>query len=206
MKETNKHILIEAINNLPQYEPKASLWDAIDQQLTVEEKEAGLKQSLQELPVYNPPAMVWDTIESKLNEAEKPVARVFNIRRWASVAAVFAMVTIGTLLFYNTTNENGEYVAVTYSEEPAAAAFLTVDWEADEDAFAMVTEFCKTDQPICRQPDFKILTEELDELNAARNELKEAMDNFGNDPDLIAQLTVIEHERSDLLKQIIKRI
>jgi len=205
MKETNKHILIEGLNNLPQYEPKASLWDAIDEQLSLEEKDLDLKKSIAGLPNYDPPAMVWDQIESQLDQEQKPAARVFNLRRWASVAAVFALITVGAWMFYNT-DTGGEYVAVTYSEETVAASFLEVDWEEDEDAFAMVAQFCKTDNVVCKQPDFKILTEELDELNTARNELKVAMDNYGKDPELIAQLTVIEHERSDILKRIIKRI
>jgi len=207
MKETNKHILIEAINNLPQHEPKPKLWDIIDMELTKEKQEVGLKNSIRQLPNYDPPAQLWDEIEAGLDQDTKQEASVFSLRRWASVAAVFVAVSIGAWLLYSTnTTSGGAIVSVSYSEENIASSFFNTDWDNDEDAFAMVAEFCKTEQMICKQPDFKILTAELDELNAARIELKDAMDNYGKDPELIAQLTSIEHERSDLLKQIIKRI
>ena len=205
MKELNKQNLIEAINNLPQHEPKPSLWDAIDMELTIDTNEKVLRASVSELPTYDPPAMVWDKIDAGLAEDQKPQVKVFNLRRWASVAAAFALVSVGLWTFFNV-NKNIETVGIAYSEESVESSFLEVNWEEDEDAFEMVAAFCKTENVVCKQPDFRILTEELDELNAARNELKDAMDNYGNDPDLIAQLTSIEHERSDILKQIIKRI
>lgn len=206
MKEINKNTLKKAIVNLPVYAPKAILWDKINEELTIAENEKGLHKTIEQLPSYNPPEQLWDNIESALEAEQKPRARVFSIQRWAAVAAVFVAVTIGTWMFYNATNTEAEYVTVTYSEEKVATAFLNVDWEEDEDAFKMVAEFCKSENVVCKQPAFKILTEELDELNAARNELKDAMDQYGNDPELIAQLTIIEHERSGLLKQIIKQI
>ena len=208
MKELNKHKLIEALNNLPQYEPKGQVWEAIERGLLKDQKEAVLQKSISQLPDYEPPAMVWENIQSQLDQDQKPVARVFNLRKWAAAAAIFIAVSSGLWLLYNANHAhtNGALVTISYSEEKVAAAFLNINWEEDEDAFAMVAEFCKKAHIACNQPDFKIMTEELDELNAAKEELKEAMDHFGNDPDLIAQLTVIEHERSDLLKKIIKRI
>lgn len=205
MKETNKHLLIEALNNLPQYEPKDSLWDEIALELSKDQQEANLQESLAKLPAYDPPIKVWDSIHAELNKSEKPVARIIGWQRWVAAAAVILAISTGTWLFKNTI-ANEEIVSINYSEEKVAASFLNIDWEEDEDAFSMVAEFCKTDHIICKQPDFKILTEELEELNAAKQELKQAMDNYGTDPALIAQLTLIEHERSDLLKKIIKRI
>lgn len=205
MKEKNRHIITEAINNLPQYEPKPSLWDAIDMELTIDEKEKVLRTSVQDLPNYDPPAQIWESIENQLDQDLKPVARVFSIKRWASVAAVFAMVSVGLWTFFNQSSKV-ETIEIAYSEEKVTPSLLEVNWEEDEDAFEMVAAFCKNDNLVCKIPEFKVLTDELDELNAARNELKDAMEVYGNDPELIAQLTSIEHERSDVLKQIIKKI
>ncbi|MFT5165580.1 MAG: hypothetical protein ACI8P3_000808 [Saprospiraceae bacterium] len=205
MKETNKHLLIEALNNLPQYQPKDSIWEGIEMELTKARKEVILQESLVNLPDFDPPRKVWNTIQAQLDKDKKPKAKVFNFARLAAAAAVIIAISVGTWMFKNT-SENKEMVSVNYSEEQVAASFLIIDWEEDEDAFSMVAEFCKTSNSICKQPDFKIMTEELEELNAAKQELKQAMDNYGTDPELIAQLTVIEHERSDLLKKIIKRI
>jgi hypothetical protein len=205
MKETNKHLLIEALNNLPQYQPKDSIWDAIDFELSKAQGNEKLKESVSNLPAYTPPANVWETIENQLDKEGVPKVKVYYLRRIAAAAAVFVTISLSVWILKGTTT-NEAIVSVSYSEEKVAASFLNIDWEEDEDAFSMVAEFCKTENIICKQPDFKIMTEELEELNAAKQELKLAMANYGSDPELIAQLTLIEHERSDLLKKIIKRI
>ncbi len=209
MKESNKYMLTEAIKRLPLYEPKENLWEAIDLELTRARKEAPLLESVKELPTYTPPTSIWDNIDTQLNEdqAKRPKTKVFRLKRWAAIAAVFiAVSSVVFMLNNNLANENGEYVAISYSEEKVAASLLNVDWEEDEEAFKMVAQFCKIEHIVCKQPAFKVMTEELEELNAAKEELKQAMDSYGNDPDLIAQLTAIEHERSSLLKKIIKVI
>ncbi len=209
MREENKHILIEALQNLPEYSPKEHVWDTIDIELTKEEQETKLTDAVKQLPDYRPPTSVWDNIASGLDqdaEKTKPTARLFTLKRIANVAAVFVAVTIGALLFYNNNSIGEEQITIAFSEEKVASSFLNIDWEEDEDVFAMVAEICKTETVLCKQPDFKILTDELEELNAARAELKTAMENYGNDPELIAQLTAIEHERTDIAKKIVKRI
>ena len=81
-----------------------------------------------------------------------------------------------------------------------------VDWNEDEDAFDMVMNFCKTQNIVCELPEFKMLKSELEELNTAREVLKTALEFYGTDPELIAQLTSIEHERSGVLKKMIAKI
>jgi hypothetical protein len=83
---------------------------------------------------------------------------------------------------------------------------LKQDWDEDEDAFDMVLAFCKTENIVCELPEFVTLKSELEELNNAREELKQALDHYGADAELVAQLTRIEHDRSDVLKKLIAKI
>lgn len=193
------------MKKLPEYSPQNIVWDRINEKMIIAGQEEHLHRSLEQLPDYDPPATVWESIEAGLPEEQQAKVKTLSIRRWAAVAAVFIAFSLAGIYIFNV-NQNMAYVSVNYSEEKLPAAFLEIDWDADEDAFEMVAAFCKTDNIVCKQPAFKVLTEELEELNVARAELKYAMDQYGNDPDLIAQLTEIEHERSDILKKIIKQI
>ena len=62
MQEKNRHILLEAIQNLPQHEPDALNWLAIDAELEVFEKENDLQNAVNELPAYSPADSLWDNI------------------------------------------------------------------------------------------------------------------------------------------------
>jgi hypothetical protein len=55
MEELNRNTLTNALSQLPDYQPDASVWSAIDLQLTVGE-----------MTVYNPPVSIWDSLEKQL--------------------------------------------------------------------------------------------------------------------------------------------
>lgn len=217
MNELNHHMLKAALQKLPSYQPKGRLWDAIDMELTAAEHDANLQIGLSRLPQHQAPDAIWQDIESALDKDQQSAvehvstpekykkAKVFSITRWAAAAGIFLTFAAGAWLLKDTFAER-EIVSVSYSEEQAVASFLTVNWEEDEDAFAVVDELCRMNANLCNQEDFKILTEELTELNEAREQIKAAMEQYGNDPELIAQLTTVEHDRTDLLKDIIKRM
>jgi hypothetical protein len=78
--------------------------------------------------------------------------------------------------------------------------------EPDDAAFDMVQNLCAGAAPVCNQPAFKSLKSELDELTLAKNELKQAMGAYADDPDLAAQLIRIERARSELLQQMMQMI
>lgn len=218
MLEHNHHLLKAALKKLPVHSPKDRLWDAIDMELTAGEHDVNLQVAVSGLPQHKAPDSIWSNIEDSLDKDQQSVlepvsiqespkrrTQVFSITRWAAAAGIFLTFAAGAWLLKDTFAER-EYVTVSYSEEKAVAQFLSVDWEEDEDAFAVVEELCEMNATLCEQEDFRILTDELTALNEARDQLKLAMDQYGNDPELIAQLTAIEHDRTDLLKNIIKRM
>lgn len=214
MKELNKHILLEAIENLPKYTPKDQIWDGIELALDKEQAETDFQETIAELPNYSPPDFVWNQIESTLDEEElmmdagleqeTKVVRFNNWKKYASIAAAIALIISVAIPFLTDTKASD--VSISYSEEVIQDELMNDDWDADEDAFQMVMAQCKEMLLACEQAEFKILKEELEELNMAREQLKEAMGGYNTDTNLLAQLTQIELERSDVLKKMIDRI
>lgn len=208
MKENNLETLRRAIAQLPEYEAPSKIWKQVEQDLEIALQEQPLTSAVEELPVYEAPSSLWDNISAELDQGrvettKKP--RIFQLRRMAAAAAIALLVSAGAWFMSNQYGAR-ESVSMAYSEETVNAALLEVDWEEDETAFAMVAELCKQAVYACQQPEFQILQAELEALNEARISLKEAMEAYGKDAELIAQLTEIEYERSDLLKQLIAKI
>jgi len=205
MQEKNKHILTEAIQKLPQYEPESLVWLSIDAELEVLEKEDHLQNAINELPAYSPADSLWESIDAELEGDIKKAGRVVWLKRISTAAAVIAFLIVGNAIFNQSTNL--ENITISYSQEIVEDGdLLKEDWDDDNDAFEMVLAFCKTENIVCELPEFVVLKTELEDLNTAREEVKEALDHYGTDAELIAQLTRIEHDRSDVLKQMISKI
>ncbi len=204
MQEKNKHILQEAIQKLPQYEPEALIWISIEAELEVLEKENGLQIAINELPVYNPSDSIWENIEEELANDDRKSGRLIWLKRISAVAAAVVFLIIGNFVFKQNTGQ--EKVTISYSQETVDEVLIKQDWDEDDDAFEMVLAFCETDHIVCELPEFVVLKSELEDLNNAREELKEALDHYGVDAELVAQLTRIELDRSDILKKMIAKI
>ena len=206
MQELNLSTLKKAIDQLPLYEPDEQLWLEIEDGLDEIELDQKLQKTIPNLVQHNPPEMVWENIEAVLEQeiiAKKEAVKIRPLRKWLALAA-----SVVLLLGLGWWMQNNNKVTITYSEEQIenTLPMLSFDGDDDEAAFAMIDEICKAGMLICHDVDFLNLKTELDELTTARNELKEAMGEFNTDKFLIAQLTEIELERSDVLKKIIAKI
>jgi hypothetical protein len=195
----------EILKNLPTYEPPEMVWEAIE-----------IRLPLLEMPTYEPPIEIWDSLENRLVVDEKPVKKLnlslrgtWQLRGvkkiyWLAAAASFALLVAASLTFFNK-NKITE-ASITISTETIDNQLLKQDWtEADKD-FAMVEEFCKTVVTPCEEPEFQTLKNELDELNKAREDLKNALNTYNSDPDMVAQLSKLENERTDILKKMIDKM
>jgi hypothetical protein len=188
----------EILKNLPTYEPPEMVWEAIETRLP-----------LLEMPTYEPPVEIWNTIENQLVAGGKPVKRLKILRGvksnyWLLAAASFALLMVASALFFN--KNNTTETSITISTETIDNQLLKQDWtEADKD-FAMVEEFCKTVVTPCEEPEFQTLKNELDELNKAREDLKNALNTYNSDPDMVAQLSKLENERTDILKKMVDKM
>jgi len=204
MQEKNKHILLDAIQNLPQYEPEALTWLVIEAELEVFEKEDDLQNAINELPTYSPADSLWDNIGNELKTDSIKAGRVVWLKRISTAAAAIAFLVIGNFIYNQ--NLQQERITISYSQEIVEDDLLKQDWDEDNDAFEMVMAFCETENIVCTLPEFVILKTELEDLNIAREEVKTALDHYGIDAELIAQLTRIEHDRSYVLKKMIAKI
>jgi len=202
MKEHNKKTLIEALSTLKEYEPPESVWMNIDGGLGAQGKDAAQARLLKSLPQYEPPDQVWEGIVKKL--AEKPGAKVVRMR-WGQALAVAASLALLLVVYWQLNSPAAiqpDNVTITFSEETVDPLLLDHDWEADEDVFREYLAMCEAREFICEQPEFKQLREELEELTAAKEELKEVTSTFGSDPMLITQIKEIELERTGILKKM----
>jgi hypothetical protein len=200
MKEQNQNNLKSALGKLPEYEPPDTVWQGIETRLP-----------LLELPTYDAPDFVWQQIEEQLNSPQnrnrkteiRNTQRGGQFYRWAIAASIVLVVSVG---FWFLKTQNTEQINISISTEVVDNQLLKKDFDNEEHAFAMVETFCKTALPVCEQPEFKNLKNELDTLNTAREELKNALGEYAADPDLIAELTKIENERTSVLRQLVEKI
>jgi hypothetical protein len=202
MTELHHSTLRDAISRLPEYNPPNAVWDELEEAL---EAEAQVQETVPNLPVYDPPKEVWSHIEASLNQQAKPprVIQFGWVRRLAA-AAVLTGVLLGAWLLTRQTGTPTE--ALTVSQETIDHTVSDALKEPEDAAFDLVQNLCAGAAPVCNQPAFKTLKSELDELTLAKNELKQAMGAYADDPDLTAQLVRIERARSELLQQMMQMI
>ena len=203
MKEHNADNLRRALNRLPQYDAPAGNWAAIERQLTPPLRDR--------LPAHQPPATVWNAINAELTagraelsdgEHAPAVVRTLPNRRRA-LRRVLAYAA-GLLLLLTAGFGLQDYLAgraqvsVAYSREPAPSPF-TDDSELEESSFARAVAQIEARN----EPTLNSLRLELDELTAAKREVKAMLVSYGNDPAVIRQLAEIERDRSDIYRRII---
>jgi hypothetical protein len=186
----------ELIKNLPTYEPPEKVWEAIETRLP-----------LLEMRTYEPPVDIWESIENQLVTSEKPVKRLSILRgvknnyAWLAAASFAILVVASFALYFNfNTKIEGNLVVTT---EVVDNQLIQQNWADSDKDFALVEAFCETALPKCEEPEFKNLKTELDDLNKAREDLKNVLSVYNSDPEIVAQLTKLENVRSDVLKKII---
>ena len=189
----------ELLKNLPTYEPPETVWGAIETRLP-----------LLEMRTYQPPVDIWESIENQLVTSEKPSFRLKILRdplkRFVLLAAAsFALlVTASFALFYNFNKNTEANLVVT--TEVIDNQLIQQDWTETDKDFALVEAFCETALPKCEEPEFKHLKTELDDLNKAREDLKNVLSAYNSDPEIVAQLSKLENERSGVLKKMMERM
>jgi hypothetical protein len=195
MTTANEHSLHEAIRHLPQYNPPENIWENLA---------GSLDFPVDKLPEYTPPTTIWVHIEQSLPPVQ--TAPAFSIQRyWKPMAAAAVGLLLLVATFFIPPAESVESTIATRQETLDAVVSATLQ-EPENPAFELVQNLCKEQQPVCQQPEFQALKTDLDELTAAKNEIKSALGNYGNDTDLLAQMVAIERERTKVLEQLVQMI
>ncbi|MEL7020497.1 MAG: hypothetical protein AAGK47_02700 [Bacteroidota bacterium] len=190
------------LRDLPQYEPSDNLWEQIANQLPQTTTSTPLGRAIQQLPQYEPPALLWEKIATELPTRSATVIRV----KWWRYAAAAAIIGILATVGLGYLGKENAKVTIAHSTEIHDPSVWESDWYEDESAFDMILAFCKTQTFTCEEPLFRQLQSELQELNTARSEIESVMGDYGQDTQLLKQLTRIEHQRSDVLKEMAKLI
>ena len=184
---------------LPQYKAPEHIWENIQKDLDEPEVSIPLKEGIGKLPAFKAPDSVWAKLEKELDKGKTIPMRPVYSQWWGAAAAVLLLVGFFGW-FFSQQKPDGQEQFAQWEE------VIEEDWQLDqnndEDAFALVTAFCKQKQYVCETPEFQNLKAELDELNLACDALKEAIGQYNDEPGMIAQLTEIEMERTQVLKQI----
>ncbi len=198
--------LQNALQRLKQYEPSGQVWQNVDTTLqSIENEDIKLKNALKKLRQYEPPPVVFMKIIQELPARRTGILRVISDTRLAAAAAMIGLImTLGILYYANKPSQDSIELAFTKEvvDDEILKNNAKIDAE-DEQAFAMVEDICQKQSFICEQPEVKTLKSELDELNSAYSELKEAIGQYGADATLLQQLSSIEQERTEVLKKII---
>lgn len=198
--EKNRATLHKTLAILPQYSPPYELWESIAEALDTEEQ---LSQDAQRLRQYAAPGIVWknlaDALDKQSNASMK--ARVSLITRYAAAAII--CISLASIWLTSRPGTKAEQIVVTQQQLDDEVAEII---QEEDPAFNMVETLCQERVPVCQKPEFKALKTELDELTEAKEALRLALGNYGDDATLSSQLVKIERERSALLKQMIQMI
>lgn len=192
MKEKNHDKLRRALNQLPEYDAPSGAWASIERTLvgTLDQR----------LPSYRPPASVWNRLNQDLDRGIPSGMQRAKRRslRWVSIAAgALLILALGGSWWAQ--RYAGPSVSVAVTREPLPAKTLVEDWDREEESFSEIIE--KIDRR--DEPRLNNLRYELDELTAAKAEIKAMLVAYGDDPTVVRQLAEIERDRSDLYRRII---
>lgn len=180
------------MHNLPNYKPPEEIWQKIEVQLN----DDVLKKAITKLPTYEPKADLWNKIEADL----APKIIKFNAWKLASMAASIVLFA-GIYLWYNTDSQE-----VKYSEQKIDENLLLNPTDDSQQQYDMIVAYCKEQSYVCENDEFRTLKTELEELNTASNQLKEVVGQYNTEPELIAQLTTIEQQKSEILRKMAAKI
>ncbi len=177
-------------NNLYNHQPDESVWAKIEENLDFQIR---LDRQLRELPVHKPEDKVWERIASNLPNNKISVFRYRIISIAASVAAVMALSTF--LLLTNSENRHS-----TTQISPTSESNM------EQEAIAEIRTYCTVHASACEQGNFKELMQLYDELKTEETELKKAMHQLGDSPEMIQAMIKIENLKSETIQDMILMI
>ncbi len=179
---------------LPEYDPSDEVWQHIEAKLN----DDVLQKAIGQLPQYEPKEELWNQIEEQLKPKTKIIK--FTAWQWVAVAASVA-VLIGAFFIYLPDNQ-----PISYSEEQIDKNLQLNPHDDSNKQYEQIVAYCKEQTYVCENPEFKSMKTELDELQNASYQLKDAMGTYNTDPELMTQFTEIEQQKTELLRKMAAKI
>lgn len=204
MAEINKHILKNAIDNLPESKAPNAIWELIDEDLenASESNKECLTIAIDDLPEYKITRDLWNNIESEFKY--KPDRKVLTVGIMLKIAASIVML-IGlsiSLLHYTSKNYQVEIsttIIIENSEEKA------LNLTPDPEIASEIELLCSNLPEQCKGPLVKELKQQLDEVTKQYNAVKETM-NKHKTPDFNRYLDRLENEKTEIEKELLNII
>jgi len=187
------HPFQQALRQLPTYEPSTGLWDRIRHDL---DRQEVLQEAIRELPTYEPSAGLWERIEPQLSKPKRRILRSW----WATAAALLALAVALPLLW----PRDKPLETITF-ETVQQSGWQELQWELPPDDEEAIREVAQrfAQSIVARQSEtYHLLQSELNELDAAKDELQDILNTYGMDPELIHQLKDIELQRAEVVKRM----
>jgi len=103
----------------------------------------------------------------------------------------------------NTTYALSAPPRITLRKEVVDDRLIMAGRQADDPNYEIIEKLCLEALPVCEEPKFKQLKAEFDNLSSAHDDLKNALGDFADDPELVEQLVEIEHARIQILQQLV---
>jgi len=177
---------------LPEYEPSNEVWKKIEAGLN----EDAMQKSISQLKTYEPTEDVWTGIRQELNTQKTKLIGW----QWLAVAASVLLIA-GTWLF-----KQKDTPSISFSEEKLDKQLLFSATDNSQKQYEMIVDYCKQQTYVCQNPEFKELKSELEELNSASIQLKDAVGEYNTEPELMAQLTAIEQQKASVIRKMAMKI
>ncbi|MBK7474767.1 MAG: hypothetical protein IPI11_01640 [Haliscomenobacter sp.] len=176
------------------------MWNTIESEMAFYEREAALRRAARRLPEYAPPPSVWENISQEIHQ---PVLRKVYAKmrpyRWAAAATLLLAVYSAMFLYEQTGKPKIEYlVSAETGHLGTNASMSPQDEEAIEEVQALFVQYHQQ----YNDPQGHELLAELNELNAACEELRDVIDTYGFDKNLAQELTKAELERSGVVRKM----
>lgn len=177
---------------LPEYEPSDDVWKKIEASLN----DDVMQKAISQLRNYEPTEVVWTGINRGLNQQ---TPKLINWR-WVAVAASVLLIA-GVWLYKQRDTPN-----ISFSEEKLDKQLLFSSTDNSQKQYEMIVAYCKQQTYVCQNPEFKELKSELEELNSASIQLKEAVGEYNTEPELMAQLSAIEQQKASIIRKMAMNI
>lgn len=193
MREENYDKLRQALNELPSYNPAPANWDAIADKLGAAPEPTVVGKAL---PAYSPPSKVWNKLNGELDQQRVRRQKMKVVYRWVARAAAVLLI-FGAGYAFASYDEGPTITYAVSQESRSNASLVSKDWSDEEASFDLLMErLAEIDEP-----ELNALRLELEELTAAKKEVEDMLEAYGNDADVIKQLVEIETERSRVYRR-----
>lgn len=184
MKEHNKETLKKAFGTLPQEAPTEQAWGQIAYGL----KNEILRKSLASLPEEQAP-LTFEEIEAKIKGKKT--------NYWFRLAAAILVVSLFSIYWF------GQKSPTLASEKTRG---MIVPKSDTEDTYQEILKICEQETWLCENVKLNDLKADFTELSDAQQAIKQGIENYGANVQMLKEFNAIERKKAELLNEMVEYI